>query len=325
VQTGIRNCNHGDISLPAIAGRRTGRKCPVSVAVHGSGALILVLLPLVVLIGCLAAEDALLSQGNDLCNLEAYEAASLLFTRYIQFHPKAPEGYFFRGRAYQDMGDLKAAERDFEAAILLNADNTSYRWARYEILRLRYKNLETSAALPLERPAWETLKSALATLMMKDLDGILRLDPHDVAARMEYASLLSLRGSTQEAVFQLDRAVLELPFDPGVRNERGRMLHEVGRYADAITDYDMALRYCDSCTLVKYNRALSLRKCGKMEEAIAAFQEVVMEDSLDGGAWFNLGELQHLLGRSQAGCLSLQKSMSLGIPEARDLYEKKCR
>ncbi len=99
----------------------------------------------------------------------------------------------------------------------------------------------------------------------------------------------------------------------------------MGRYADAIEDYDMALRYCDSCILVKYNRALSLRKCGRIEEALAGFEEVVIDDSLDGGGWLNLGELQHLVGRRDEGCVSLQKSMSLGIPEARDLYEELCR
>jgi tetratricopeptide (TPR) repeat protein len=276
-------------------------------------------------LGCRTPEEALLSEANDLLDRQAYDEAFPLLTRYVQLRPASPQGYYARGIAYRELGDLQCAVSDFESAISLNPNSTLYRWSRFGILQRRYENLQETAAPQLERPAWETLKSALATLMMGDLEQILRLDPQDLSARLEYALLLNLRGFAREAMTQLDRCVLESPFDPDVRNERGRMLHEMGRYADAIEDYDMAIRYCDNCALVKYNRALSLKKCGDFEGAVAAFKEVVSEDSLDGGAWLNLGELQHLLGRKDAGCVALQKSMSLGIPEARDLYEEKCR
>ena len=282
-------------------------------------------LPLVTSVGCITAEEALLAQGEDLLSRQEYEAASLLFTRYIQLCPDAPGGCFARGIADRELGMLQGAEEDFAKAILLNPNNTNFRWARFEILQRRYKTLQSSATTTFDRPVWETLMSALSTLMMQDLEEILRVDPGDVSARLEYASLLSLRGSLEEAMTELDRSVLEAPFDVGVRNERGRLLHEMGRYTDAIKDYDVALRYCDSCTLVKYNRALSLKKCGRIEEAVAAFQEVVAEDSLDGGAWLNLGELLHMIGRRDDACVSLHTSMTLGNPEARDLYEELCR
>jgi tetratricopeptide (TPR) repeat protein len=294
-------------------------------AVEGCLVLIVLALPLVTSVGCVTAEEALLAQGEELLSRQEYEAASLLFTRYIQLCPDAPGGYFARGIANRELGKRRGAEADFAKAILLNPNSTYFRWARFKILQGRYESLQSSATTTLERPVSETLRSALSTLMMQDLERILQLDPQDISARLEYASLLSLRGSLEEAMTELDSSVLEAPFDAGVRNERGRLLHEMGRYADAIKDYDVALQYCDSCALVKYNRALSLKKCGRIEEAVAAFQEVVAEDSLDGGAWLNLGELQHMIGRRDDGCVSLRTSMTLGIPEARDLYEELCR
>lgn len=329
MQTGIRDRNSHIISLPPIAHRRTRQQGLVGVHVHGSAVLILVVLPLVACLGCLTSEEILLSQGCDLLDRQEYDQASLVLTKYIQLCPNAPQGYFARGIAYRALGNLHGAEKDFENAVVLNPNSINYRWARFNVLQRRYENIQTYlrsfVGTTFERPAWELLRSALATLMMGDLREILRLDPHDISARLEYASVLILRGSLEEALTELDRTVLEAPFEADVRNERGRLLHEMGRYADAIEDYDVALRYCDSCTLVKFNRALSLKECGRVEEALAAFEEVVTEDSLDGAAWLNVGDLQHLLGRRDEGCVSLQKSMNLGIPEARDLYEELCR
>lgn len=329
MQTGIRDCNRRNISLPAIAHRRRFPQGSRGFAVAGCGVLIVLVLPLVGSVGCLTPEETLFVQGEDLLSRQEYEGASHLFTRYIQLCPDSPRGYYDRGFAYQALGQLQAAEKDFEKAVLLNPNNTDFRWARFKILQRRYENIETYlrsfVGTTFERPAWELLKSALTTLMSRDLMDILRLDPHDISARLEYASVLILRGSLEEALTELDTTVLEAPFEADVRNERGRLLHEMGRYANAIEDYDVALRYCDSCTLVKYNRALALKECGRVEEALAAFEEVVTEDSLDGAAWLNVGQLQRLLGRRDEGCVSLQKSMNLGIPEARDLYEELCR
>jgi len=325
VQTGIRDRYRRDISLDAIIRCSRLLQGLCAFAVEGSGVLLLMLFPIVAFVGCRTTEDALLARGNDLLNQQAYAEASFLFTSYIQLCPDAPQGYFARGIVYQETGNLVGAERDFENAILLNPSSTNYRWARYTILKRRYEALLSITTTDVDRPAWQTLKSALATLMMGDLRMILKVDPQDISARLELASVLRLRGSTDEAMTELDRSVLEAPFDPGARNERGKMLHEMGRYSDALEDYDMALRYCDNCTLVNYNRGLALRQCGRLEEAAAAFEEVLTEDSLDGGAWLNLGELQHSLGRSDKACQSLQRSMNLGIPEARDLYEELCR
>ncbi len=102
-----------------------------------------------------------------------------------------PLGYFARGIAYRESGNLQGAERDFDNAVRLNPTSTSYRWARFEILRRRYENLASLPATNFERPIWGTLKSALLALMMENLRQILHLDPHDVSVRLELASLLN--------------------------------------------------------------------------------------------------------------------------------------
>ena len=275
--------------------------------------------------GCLPLEQTLLSEGQDLLDRGCYTEALDRFNRVIRMVPATSEAYYGRGNASTALGWVEAAEHDYDRAILLEPENTAYRWARFEIFRVRGENLDTMNLRPIEQPVQRSLRGVLRALMRQDIDVIVRKDPGDVSARFERALLMELDGEREQAMGQMDICVLESPFDPAIRNERGRMLHERGRYLEAIEDYDAALQWCAECAVIRYNRALSLKLCGKIGEAVEDLQYIVRADSLDGGAWLILGELQHRIGKNAEGCVSLKRSVALGIPEAGDLFERLCR
>jgi len=243
----------------------------------------------------------------------------------IQLRPESPVAYFSRGLASRELGEIESAQTDFERAVQVEPQNGDFRWERFKILRLRRELLEETDVGELERPVKENLRTVLSLLMRQDLVNIIRLDPYDVTAKMEYALLLSEIGESESALALLDKCVIISPDDPYVLNERGRLLHGMGRYDEAITDYDQALGECDSCSFVLYNKALSLKTSGRIEEAVDALQKVVLADSLDGGAWFMLGECQFLRGENREGCLALRRSVALGEPGALERYHELCR
>lgn len=275
--------------------------------------------------GCRTSEDLLLREAGNLLAGKDYGKARETLTRLIELNPDSPQGLFCRGLAAWELDDFESAEKDVTAAIRLRPEIREYRWTRFRMLQSRYRALQSGATSQIELPVRGTLLVALNTLMRRDLEMILRLDPYDIPARMELASVLESSGAPEEAIAELSVCILNLPFDAELRIERGRLLHDVGKFEEAIEDYGMAIRWGESGTLAKFNLALSLERLGRREEAVLALQEVVCEDSLDAEAWYILGKLQHGLGRHAAGCSSLQCSRSLGNAEARELYEELCR
>ncbi len=255
----------------------------------------------------------------------AYREAREAYTRLILLRAESPVAYFSRGLAEREMGEIESAQADFERAVQLDPHNADFRWERFKILRLRRELLEETDVGRLEEPVKRNLRSVLSMLMGQDLVNIIRLDEYDVTAKMEYAILLDERGESETALALLDKCVRMSPYDPYVLNERGRLLHRMGRYDDAIRDYAEALRECDSCGFLLFNRALSLKMSGRTGEAVDALQKVIREDSLDGGAWLLLGECRLLRGESREGCLALRKSISLGEPGALERYHELCR
>src|SRR5262249_56878365 len=92
-------------------------------------------------------------------------------------------------------------------------------------------------------------------------------------------------GRTREALGRIDEAAHDyaraLDLDPGLvaaRLNRGVLAHKAGRHADAIADFDEALRRhpdSDSQGLLHYNRALALRALGDRVEALASAEQAL--------------------------------------------------
>lgn len=255
-----------------------------------------------------------------------FETAYDIFTRYLKLDPGSSAAYFNRGLAATGLDRLTEGLEDFDRAIELNPQNMEALWMRYRIRgQLLEKTRETVGIESPERPLHQTMESALIALMLEDLTMILEIDGQDISAWYERGSLLRSLGRREEAKRDLGIALLNSPRDIWIRNEHGRLMHDLGDYEAAVDDYDAALKVCDTCTWLMYNKALSLKTGGQIQEAASTLGELLAADSLDGDAWFMLAECDILLGRNQDACRALLRSSQLGVSDARERYKELCR
>jgi tetratricopeptide (TPR) repeat protein len=273
--------------------------------------------------GCRTPEQIMFAEGEKLLRRMAFADAETTFTLYITLWPDTPEGYYNRGIARAGQDRFADAMTDFDRVVRISPGDIDARWMRFRIRESTIAVLADSANPDTyERPLLQALISALTVLQIEELSALLRYDPYDIAAWCERGILLRKAGKFEEARTDLTTALLNAPRDVQSRTERGNLFLDLGDYAAALRDYDAALSACDTCRWLLYNRALAFRGGGLLPEAVQCLEALVAADSLDGRAWFMLGECRMTLGRWESAHRAFVKSAALGIPEARDRLQE---
>src|SRR5690606_24801059 len=85
-----------------------------------NGKLFYLIIPLILVIGC---GESSFDQGDRLYSEEKYEEAVEAFNTFLQTNPKNVRALYNRARAYEELGDLENAEKDFKRALLLDDKN----------------------------------------------------------------------------------------------------------------------------------------------------------------------------------------------------------
>lgn len=278
------------------------------------------------LAGCLTPGQRLFREGEDHLRRKEFVQAESVFTSYLGLEPADASAWYSRGIARAGRGDRIEAMKDLDRAVEIQPRDLDARWMRFTVREMDITAWEADPVVPFfDRPVRHTLVLALLTLQLEELGGILAVDPQDVGARCERGILLRRLGRHAEARADLDAAIDLSPGDVRSRTERGNWFHEAGTYDAALADYAIALRECDTCTWLLYNAALSLRASGRLAEAETTLETLVAADSLDGDAWFMLGETRWALRQEAGACEAWQRSADLGIPEAGDRLASHCR
>ena len=276
--------------------------------------------------GCRTPEQILFAEGEKQLRRLAFADAESIFTDYIALWPDSPEGYYNRGVARAGQDRFADAMTDFNSVVRISPDDIDARWMRFRIRECTIAVLGDSGKPdPYERPLMYTLVNALTVLQVEELSALLRYDPYDVAARCERGILLRKAGKFEEARTDLTTALLNAPRDVQSRTERGNLFLDLGDYAAALDDYDAALSVCDTCRWLLYNKALAFRGGGRVHEAVQCLEALVVADSLDGNAWFMLGECRMTLGRRESAHRAFARSAALGIREAGNRLEELSR
>jgi tetratricopeptide (TPR) repeat protein len=275
--------------------------------------------------GCRSAELALYYEGETQLRKAEYSEAYRTFTHYLAVYPGNADGYYNRGIAAAGLNMVSEADSDFSRAILLDPDDPDAHWMRYKIrMIIRDAVADPAPTRPFEGPVKEARSFALTVLMLEDLTAVLTIDPDNLTARGERGALLATLGRYEDAKQDLNSVLSREPWDVWTRNERGRLWHAMGLYEKAVDDYDIALSYCDTCTWLLYNKALSLKAGGETVRAIEALRLLVTLDDRDGESWFMIGECELQLGHQTRACEALTLSLHLGVEEARRLVDSLC-
>ncbi len=120
-------------------------------------------------------------------------------------------------------------------------------------------------------------------------------------------SLLNL-GRYEEAISSYDHALRLKPNDEAWYN-RGISLANLDRHEEAISSYDHALQLKPNDNETWYNRGISLANLGRYEEAISSYDHALQLKHDDDEAWNNRGILLRCLGRYKDAISSYDRAL----------------
>jgi tetratricopeptide (TPR) repeat protein len=198
--------------------------------------------------------------------------------------------YLLRSIAHGELQDFEAAEADLKKALALPLDDS----ARYVLLvtrgvqRVRQKRFEDAVAdlkeaiarKPKEYQAHVNLATAYHRLKKPDealaeLNRAVDLEPTLARLYRLRALLYVERNEPAKALADLDQAVRrENPASPDYPDhlvERGRLLLQARKHADALASFDDALRRRKDHPLAQRLRADALFQLGRYKEVVEAF------------------------------------------------------
>ncbi len=182
--------------------------------------------------------------------------------------------YLARGSAYLRLNKPELAMLDFDVAVRLEPDNWGAHMARAEMLEheKQYDEaiLDFNAALKIRPKNLRTLSErALANQLNGDFDEaaadferIGRLKGSESSVLGQLCETLSRSSKPDMAVYQCSRVLALTPYDGTALQARGIANFRLGKYADALRDFDQAARTYPTDADYLYERGTARIKTG---------------------------------------------------------------
>jgi tetratricopeptide (TPR) repeat protein len=184
-------------------------------------------------------------------SLHDYEGAIADYTETAKLDQRRPEAVFMRGQLHETIGELDKAIEDYSAATLVVAT-----WWQPYASRADAKANKGN------------YKSAI-----EDLEAALYLANQPGAKASVFASRGRVKlamGETEAALEDLNQCVKNAPDDPSVYFFRGRFLHDLGKWGEALADFRKHLELdSKSNEYVRFYVCLCQLRLGKKAEAEA--------------------------------------------------------
>lgn len=212
--------------------------------------------------------------AETLIDLQKYDEALRHCDRLIQQAPRSTIGYLLRARVRMLKDDLEGAIRDLDEVLAIDENHVQALLLRGNLHRARGNEAQAEAdvqkllKLQPDLPQAILLRSLLAAQKkdwgraITDLQMLLQTDPTNARYRLQLASYYIGDNRPRKAI-ELLTQVLEGLSEEGEDRElkadalraRGDALLSVGRHADAIRDYEEALKIDPNDTGVLNNLA----------------------------------------------------------------------
>jgi len=135
--------------------------------------------------------------------------------------------------------------------------------------------------------------------------------PNDFSAHLNLGALLLSRLDAQGAVSMLEAAVKIDPGRPEAHDMLGSAWEALGRRAEAIEEFRLALRARPDYLDARYNLALALAKFGKFEEAVENFRPVAAAYPASARLQEELGELLARDGKFSEAVAQFDKALAV--------------
>jgi len=125
-----------------------------------------------------------------------------------------------------------------------------------------------------------------------------RFDSKSAEAHNNVGTALDGLGRHAEAIAEYDTALRINPKMAIPQNNKGNSLASLGRYEEAIACFDDAISLNPKFALPHKGKGNSLFKLGRFEEAVAEFDKAIKLEPNYASAYHNKGVALHALGRS---------------------------
>jgi CHAT domain-containing protein/Flp pilus assembly protein TadD len=139
-------------------------------------------------------------------------------------------------------------------------------------------------------------------------------DQSDEAEKwFEQGNALYVEGRYQDAISSYDQALKFKLDSDGAWNNRGSVLANLGRYEEAITSYDNALKFKPDLHKAWFYRGITLHNLGRLEEAITSCDNALKFKPDDHEAWLMRGVALSDLGRKEEAIASYDNALKFKL------------
>lgn len=174
-----------------------------------------------------------------------------------------------------------------------------------EILELRRRKIEETV----------DIVCGLAWYKQKDYQGAINIFKEFRAPDAEvfsyHGAALVFLGRFDEALKQFDKAIEINPQDALAWGNKGVALDELGRYEEAITCYDKAIEINSKYAEAWYNKGVALGYLGRYEEAVTCYDNAIEINPRFVWAWGSKGVALGGLGRYEEAIACLDEAIEL--------------
>ncbi len=244
-------------------------------------------------------KEYFLWMGRQLMIKEEYREAISLLNTLINRDEKEYEGYFLRGIAKYNMGDLIGADGDLSLAIKYNPVYT-YAYTYRAITRSRLGNYDDALkdfaeAIDLRPDLADPYYSRGVTRLLNqqfeeainDFDLFISKQNRVADAYLNRGVCYLQLKDTLSAYRDFDIAIRTNRNSPEGYNRRGTLLLSQDRFKEAEADFDHAIENDSTHLPSFFNRALSRNNQHRPVEALEDFDEVLRIDSTSSVTYFN--------------------------------------
>jgi tetratricopeptide (TPR) repeat protein len=255
------------------------------------------------------------------------EKAIQLFSQSLELDPSFAPALFYRGMAQFKLGRYEEAIKDFDK--LYNLDSSSaiihaYKGFAYRQLGREEESLQAFNRYVKSRDSLNSLDYKLigkAQLKTGDIDGAITNFEQALkktTGESEYFYLfraLYANASYEEALVQINNAIDLNNNFYGYFINRGNTQLMLGKFNDALTDYDYALQLEPGVPDSYFLRARALDTLKRHEEAVLDFSRAIQLNPNDGTYYSKRGNARFAMGERTAACLDWTVANNLGYYE----------